>query len=183
MAAENTTGEQRLIVIGAIGGAHGVRGDVRVRSYTGEPEAVFDYGPLLDEKGAVILEALSARPAKDFFIVRPKSPRQKEEWDALKGVKLHVPREAFDATEENEFYIEDLVGLTARSPEGETLGRVKSVQDFGAGDLLEITPAAGGKSVFVPFTVEAAPRVDIIQNTIIIEQFKEWADESEGRDT
>lgn len=180
MAANRSTDDQKLIVVGVLRGAHGVRGDVRVQSFTAEPEDCFAYGPLLDEKGGALLEAVSARPAKDHFIVRPKTLRQKEEWDALKGVKLYVPRDAFEAPEDDEFYIEDLVGLAAVSPEGASVGRVKAVQNYGAGDLLEIAPMAGGKSVFVPFTEAAVPDVDLEAGRIVILEFDAWADESAG---
>ncbi|MEO1187877.1 MAG: hypothetical protein AAFW60_02300, partial [Pseudomonadota bacterium] len=79
-----------LVVVGAILGAHGVRGDVRVKSFTAEPEALFDYAPFLDEAGVELLDPVRTRPAKDHFVVSPKALRQKEEWDALKSTRLYV---------------------------------------------------------------------------------------------
>ena len=173
---------KRLIVVGVLKGAHGVRGDVRVKSFTQDPEACFGYGPLLSEAGAPILEAVSVRPAKDHFIVKPARPRQKEAWDALKGAKLHVPREALEALDDDEFYIEDLVGLKAVSETGAVIGRVKAVQDFGAGDLLEIAPNGGGKTVLVPFSIETAPEIDMEAGRIVLVDFAAWADESDAPD-
>lgn len=176
----------RLIVVGVVKGAHGVRGDVRVKPFTEDPNACFDYGPLLTADGEVLLEPVSARPAKDHFIVKPVKTRQKEEWDALKGTKLYVPREAFDAPDEDEFYIEDLVGLQIVSEAGDPVGRIKAVQDYGAGDLLEIAPKEGGKSVFVPFSRETTPDIDLETGRVTVVDFATWADESgspEGQNT
>ena len=110
-----TPTQERLVVVGAIAGAHGVRGDVRVKSFTEEPDALFTYGPLISETGEPLLEALKIRPGKDHFIVTPKRPREKEDWDALKGTRLHVPRSVLPPPEPDEFYVDDLVGLSTRA--------------------------------------------------------------------
>ncbi|MEO0983527.1 MAG: ribosome maturation factor RimM [Pseudomonadota bacterium] len=167
-----------LVVVGVILGAHGVRGDVRVKSFTEEPEACFAYGALLSAEAAALVEAKSWRPAKDHFIVTPAHPKQKEEWDALKGALLHIPRAALPPTEDDELYVEDLIGLAAVAPDGAGLGTVKAVQDFGAGDLLEIAPAGGGASVLVPFTEAEAPDVDLAAGRIVIADFETWANQS-----
>ena len=99
----NPTDPARLIVVGALAGAHGVRGDVRVRSFTDEAEAIFDFDALLDEAGKPLLKVARYRPASDHFIVTPATPRQKEEWDAMKGVKLHVSRSDLPPADEDEF--------------------------------------------------------------------------------
>ena len=166
--------------MGAIIGAHGVRGDVRVKSFTADPDDLFDYGPLLDQRGAVLLEAASARPAKSHFIVTPKAPRQKEAWDALKSTPLHVPRAALPPTDDDEVYVDELIGLTALDADGARLGTVKAVQNYGAGDLLEVSPAGGGKTVLVPFTEEDVPEIDIGAGRLVIPQWALWADEGEA---
>ncbi len=171
-----------LIVVGALLGAHGVRGDVRVKSFTGEPDALFDYGPFSNEQGEVILDPKSARPAKDHFIVTPLKPLQKEEWDALKGTRLYIPRERLPETDDDDFYIEDLVGLTVQDSTEAVLGRVKAVQNHGAGDLLEIQPKSGGKSVLIPFTLADVPTIDLAQKSITVMDFETWADESKPKD-
>jgi 16S rRNA processing protein RimM len=167
------TADNRLIVVGVLKGAHGVRGDVRVRSFTSDPDAVFDFGPLLDESGKVILTPKSARPGKDHFIVRPKEQKQKEDWDALRGTLLYVPRASLPDADEDEFYIEDLVGLDVYGGGDERAGSVRAVQDFGAGDLLEIDLTGGG-SVFVPFTLADVPVVDLAARRVVVATLDEW---------
>jgi len=178
----NPTDPARLIVVGALAGAHGVRGDVRVRSFTGEAEAIFDFDALLDEAGKPLLKVARYRPASDHFIVTPATPRQKEEWDAMKGVKLHVSRSDLPPADEDEFYVEDLVGLNVADTAGNKAGTVKSVQNFGAGDLLEIAPAAAGEpAYFVPFTLEDVPGVDFEQRQVTLKDPQVWADQSDPR--
>ena len=166
--------DNRLIVVGVLKGAHGVRGEVRVKSFTTDPDAVFAYGTLLDATGVPVLTPKSARPGKDHFIVRPKEQKQKEDWDAMRGTLLHVPRANLPAAEEDEFYIEDLVGLDVYSGGSERAGRVRAVQDFGAGDLLEIDLAGGG-SVMVPFTLADVPIVDLAARRVVVPSLEEWA--------
>lgn len=167
-----------LVVVGVIMGAHGVRGDVRVKSFTAEPDALFEYAPFLSETGDVLIDPLRARPAKDHFIVTPEKPLQKEEWDKLKSTKLYVPRDVLPEIEEDEFYIEDLVGLEVFSGGDTPIGRVKAVLNHGASDLIEVQPIPDGKPVLVPFTLDDVPVVDINARRIVIATFEIWADES-----
>lgn len=179
MSDQNT---DRLIVVGALAGAHGVRGDVRVRSFTDDPVSLFELGPLLDEKGKPVLEPKKAKPANDHFIVTPAESRQKEEWDAMKGVKLHVRRSSLPPPDEDEFYVEDLVGMAVINADGAPVGSVRSVQDFGAGDLIEVAPSApDATSYFVPFTLKDVPGVDFDANSITIADPETWADQSDPR--
>ncbi|WP_084395729.1 ribosome maturation factor RimM [Henriciella aquimarina] len=173
--------DDRLIVVGALAGAHGVRGDVRVKSFTDEPDALFAYGPLLSETGEALLDARQVRPAKDHFIVTPKKPRQKEDWDALKGTRLHVRRSSLPPPDEDEFYVDDLTGLTVLDETGTTIGTVKAVQNFGAGDLVEVLPSQKGQpSFFVPFTLADVPALDFSAGTITLADAAGWADTSGG---
>ena len=169
----NESADDRLIVVGAIKGAHGVRGEVRVKSFTADPEAVFSYGPLLDQAGVPVLTPVSARPGKDHFIVRPKEHKQKEDWDGMRGTLLHVPRACLPETGEDEFYVEDLVGLDVFAGGGEPAGRVRALQDFGAGDLLEIDLADGG-SVMVPFTLADVPVIDLAARRVVVPGLEDW---------
>ena len=171
-----------FVVVGAILGAHGVRGDVRVKSFTAEPEAVFDYAPFCDEAGAVILSPKAARPAKDHFIVTPETARQKEEWDALKGTRLYVPRDSLPEPEDDEFYIDDLVGLDVFSGGETRIGKVKAVLNHGATDLIEVQVSGKGKPVLIPFTLEDVPVVALDQNRIVVANFDIWADETRPED-
>lgn len=167
-----------LVVVGVILGAHGVRGDVRVKSFTAEPEALFEYAPFLSETGDVLIDPVRARPAKDHFIVTPEKALQKEEWDRLKSTKLYVSRDILPEIEEDEFYIEDLVGLQVYSGGDTPIGRVKAVLNHGAGDLIEVQPTPNGKPVLVPFTLDDVPVVDLNARRIVIATFEIWADES-----
>ncbi|MEM7329011.1 MAG: ribosome maturation factor RimM [Pseudomonadota bacterium] len=171
-----------LVVIGAILGAHGVRGDVRIKSFTADPEAVFDYAPFLDEGGNTLIDPSRARPAKDHFVVTPKHTRQKEEWDSLKSTRLYVPRHALPDADEDEFYINDLIGMDVFAGGEERIGRVKAVLNHGAGDLIEIQRVGPGKPVLIPFTQEDVPVVDIARGRIVVANFELWQDESRPDD-
>ncbi|MDJ0922163.1 MAG: ribosome maturation factor RimM [Henriciella sp.] len=173
-----TKSPTELIIVGQIAGAHGVRGDVRVKSFTADPEALFAYGPLLSETGAILIEPKSVRPAKDHFVVTPQKPLEKEDWDRLKGTRLFVPRGELPKADEDEFYVEDLVGLEVRGERNDKLGRVKAVLNHGAGDVIEIEPAIRGKSVLVPFTLEDVPGINLDAGYIVVATFDVWADET-----
>lgn len=153
-------GKQTLIVVGQIAGAFGVRGEVRLRSFTDDPEAVFSYGPLLDEAGQVVLTPVRHRVLNDLFGVTTKEQRQREEWEAMRGTLLHAPRSALPEAEEGEVYVADLIGARVVHVDGRELGVVKSVQNFGAGELLEIRPATG-QTYLLPFTEETFPEIDV----------------------
>ena len=153
------TTDSRLILVGQIGGAFGVRGEVRVTAFTADPLALTAYGPLLRADGSVGLTLTSARPDKNGVVGRAREIATKEEADALRGLKLHVPRDRFPEPEEDEFYLADLIGLQVRDADDTVIGAVKTVQNFGADDMLEITPAAGGPTWYLPFTRDAVPEV------------------------
>ena len=153
--------EEKLILVGQVAGGFGVRGEVRVTAFTADPLALTAYGPLLRADGSAGLTLTAARAVKGAVIGRAKEIETKEQADALRGLKLFVPRERFPAPQEDEFYVADLISLEARDPQGTVLGRIKSVQNFGASDMLEITPAQGGPSWYLPFTREAAPEIHI----------------------
>lgn len=171
-----TNSNDKLIAVGVLRGAHGVRGEVRVKSYTADPDALFTYGPLLDETGAVVLTPKGARPGKDHFIVRPKEMKQKEEWDAMRGRLLHVPRARLPVAAEDEFYVEDLAGLDVFTDGASPAGRVKSVQNFGSGDLLEIEVKGLASTVFVPFTLADVPEIDMAARRVTIPELAAWAE-------
>jgi len=156
------TQDSRLILVGQVGGGFGVRGEVRVTAFTADPLALTAYGPLLRADGSVALTLTSARPDKSGVVGRAKEIATKEEADALRGLKLHVPRDRFPEPEdEDEFYLADLIGLQARDGEDAVIGAVRAVQNFGASDMLEIAPAAGGPTWYLPFTRDAVPEVRV----------------------
>ncbi|MBI1254889.1 MAG: 16S rRNA processing protein RimM [Hyphomonas sp.] len=173
--------DDRLIAVGVLRGAHGVRGEVRVKSYTSDPEALFTYGPLMNEAGTVLLTPKTARAGKDHFIVRPQEALQKEEWDALRGRLIYVPRARLPAAEDDEFYVEDLAGMDVYSGGDSPAGRVRSVQNFGSGDLLEVDVTGLASSVFVPFTQADVPVVDVAARRVVIPELAVWSDPGTGK--
>ena len=157
-----------LIQVGRVAGAFGVRGEVRITSFTADPAALLDYRDLKREDGAPALTLLAGRPAKGGIVARAKEIETREQAEALRGLKLFIPRSALPETEdEDEFYVTDLIGLAVETPEGEPLGAIRSVQDFGAGDLLEILPPEGGATWYLPFTKEAVPEVRLADRKVI----------------
>ena len=159
--------DAKLILVGQVAGGFGVRGEVRVTAFTADPLALKTYGPLLRADGSVGLTLTTARAAKGAVIGRAKEIETKEQADALRGLKLFVPRERFPEPDEDEVYVTDLIGLEARDPDGRVLGRIKAVQNFGASDMLEITPAEGGQTWYLPFTLEATPELHIADGWIL----------------
>jgi 16S rRNA processing protein RimM len=156
------------VCIAQIGAAHGVRGEVRLKPFTEDPLAVTRYGALESEDGNRRFEIEAVRPAKDMLVARLKGVTDRDAAEALKNIRLFVAREKLPQPEADEFYHADLVGLTARKQNGETVGTVKAVHNFGAGDLLEIEPAAGA-TIMLPFNEVTVPVVDIAAKTIVVE--------------
>ncbi|HEV7229624.1 ribosome maturation factor RimM [Brevundimonas sp.] len=151
---------ENLILVAQVAGGFGVKGEVRVTAWTADPMALLAYGPLLRADGSVGLTLTSGRPEKTAIVGRAKEIATKEQADALRGLKLFVPRDRLPPPEdEDEFYLTDLIGLTARDAEDRVIGTVKSVPNFGAGDMLEIAPAEGGPTWYLPFTRDAVPDV------------------------
>jgi 16S rRNA processing protein RimM len=149
-----------MILVGRVAGAFGVKGEVRISAYTEDPMALLGYRVLLREGGEAGLTLESGRAQKKDFVGRAAEVSTREDAERLRGLRLYVPRAALPVPDEDEFYLVDLLGLEARSPQGEALGKIRSVQDFGAGDLLEIAPERGA-SWWVAFTKETAPIVNI----------------------
>jgi 16S rRNA processing protein RimM len=156
-----------LIQVGRVAGAFGVKGELRITSFTAEPLALVDYKALVREDGSPGLTLTSGRAAKGGVIVRAREVETRDQAEALRGLKLYISRDRLPEPEEDEFYVTDLVGLALRSPEGEALGTIRSVQDFGAGDLLEVEPPEGGATWYLPFTREAVPEVRIADGVVV----------------
>jgi 16S rRNA processing protein RimM len=156
------------ICLGQIGAAHGVHGEVRLRSYTSDPRAIAGYGPLQTEDGRVFaIESL--KPAGDHFVARFSGVRDREAARALANAKLYVPRERLPAPEApDEFYHADLIGLAVLDPTGKQLGTIVAVHNFGAGDLIEVDRAAGGSTEMLPFNEMTVPVVDVAAGRIIV---------------
>ena len=149
----------RRILLATIGSAHGVRGEVRVKTYTDDPAAIGQYAPLLAEDGRSFrIERM--RVSKDIMIAKFSGIDDRNAAEALNGVSLFVDRERLPAAADEEFYHADLIGMMAQTLEGEQLGTVIALHDFGAGDILEVAPPRG-PTFFLPFTKEAVPAIDI----------------------
>jgi 16S rRNA processing protein RimM len=157
------------IRVARIGAAHGVRGEVKLWSFTEDPLAVADYGPLQTEDGAQAFEIESLRPGKDFLVARLKGVSDRSAAEKLTNTDLFVPRQRLPAIEEADtFYYADLVGLSAVTADGKTLGTVSAVHNFGAGDIIEIAPTGGGQTLMLPFTEATVPKVDMAARKIVV---------------
>jgi 16S rRNA processing protein RimM len=168
----------RLILMGVFGAPQGVRGEIRVRSLTGEPRAISDYGPLTNKGRTRPFAFESLRPLKDDMLAaRIAGVSTREAADALKNVEIFARRDQLPPPNEDEFYYDDLVGLEAVDAAGAPLGRVISLMNHGAGDILEIAPAAGGETLLLPFTKSVAPRIDFDAGRIVIEPPSEVEDD------
>lgn len=161
------TANPKLILVGHVAGGFGVKGEVRIHTYTADPLALTAYGPLLRADGSHGLTLTQMRATKDGVVGRASEIATKEEADALRNLKLYVPREAFPAPDEDEFYLADLIGVEARDQSGAVLGTIKAVQNFGADDMLEIAPTTGGPTWFLPFTKAAVPDLHLADGWVL----------------
>ena len=156
------------LCVGVIGKPKGVRGAFRVTSYTARPEDILAYGPLRDGPDGRELALDVVETVKGGIVARLPGVGDRDAAEALRGAKLYLPRAALPAAEAGEYYHADLVGLAVELTGGAAFGTVRAVHDFGAGGLLEVAPAAGGETVYVPFTGEAVPKVDIAGGRLVI---------------
>jgi 16S rRNA processing protein RimM len=167
----------RLILMGVFGAPQGVRGEVRVKSLTGDPKAIGAYGPLTDGKRARVFAFDSLRLVTgDMLVVRVKGVSTREAAAALTGVEIFAGRDQLPPPGGDEFYYDDLVGLEAVDATGERLGRVVALANYGGGDILEIAPEGGGETLLLPFTRRVAPTIDFDAGRIMIEPPRELED-------
>ena len=156
----------RLLQVARVAGAFGVRGEIRITTFTEDPLALAAYRVLTREDGSPGLTITTARAVKGAVIARAAGIDTRDQAEALRGLKLFIAREALPAPDEDEFYHADLLGLILETPEGELMGKVKTIQDFGAGDLIEVqTPM--GASWWLPFTRETVPEVRLAEGKLI----------------
>jgi 16S rRNA processing protein RimM len=163
------------ICVARIGAPHGVRGAVKLWTFTEDPLAVDAYGPLVTKDGARQFELTSAREAKGHLVATLKGVATREDAERLNGVELYVARERLPATEQDEYYHADLIGLAAVDSANAPLGRVIAIHNFGAGDIIEIAPPQG-TTLLLPFTNAVVPTVDLAGGRVVIE----LPDEIEG---
>jgi 16S rRNA processing protein RimM len=156
------------ICIARVGAAHGVRGAVKLWTFTEDPLAVKAYGPLLTKDGARSFEIATAREVKGHLVATLKGIATREDAERLNGTELYVAREKLPATEDDEYYHADLIGLTAVNAANEPIGRVTAIHNFGAGDIIEIARPQGA-TMLLPFTNAVVPTVDLTAGRVVIE--------------
>jgi len=158
------------VQLATIGAAHGIRGEVRVKTYTDNPLSIGDYGTLYDKNGREY-EVLEIRPSKNVVIVRFRGVNDRNMAESLNGTDLFIDRSQLpEELEDDEFYHTDLIGLAAIGTDGTSYGVVKAVFDFGGGHLIELGNK-GRKSHMIPFTVAAVPEIDLDEGKIIVEPY------------
>ena len=156
------------MLVARFGAAHGVRGEIKLWSFTEDPLAIIEYEPLETCDGRRF-ELESVRPQKDFLVARVVGVSDRTAAEALRNVELYVPRDRLPAIEEEAtWYIADLIGLAAQTHDGTPVGTVTAVHNFGAGDVIEIASAAGGPTFMLPFAAETVPEVDIASGRIVL---------------
>ena len=160
--------EDERLCVGVIAGAHGVRGLVKIKSFTADPANLTAYGPLTDESGARRYQVAVTGRAKGVLLARIEGVGDRDAARALRGARLYVARAALPEPEDEEYYHADLIGLAVEDRAGAPLGRVAAVQNFGAGDILEIERPDQG-TLLVPFTKAAVPLVDPAGGRVVVE--------------
>ncbi len=158
-----------MILVGAIGGAFGVKGEVRLRAFTEKKVGIVAYGPLYGEDGKIMLRPKSWRELKDGVAVVAAEVKSKEQADAMKGQRLFVPRSNLPPTAEDEYYVVDLLGSRAEALDGTVLGDIVAVWNFGAGDIIEYKPPNGGPNVRMTFSKQAVPHVDLAAKRVVLD--------------
>jgi 16S rRNA processing protein RimM len=174
MAAAGTGAEKRIL-LGRIAAAHGIRGEVLIKTFTERPEDIAAYGPLDDGRGgALTVKVIRVTPKG--VIARITGVADRNGAEALKGVGLHVDRARLPSPDDGTYYHADLIGLAAVDPEGRPVGEVVGVHNHGAGDLLEVRLAETGKTELVAFTDAFVPEVDVAARRVVVRLDAEPAD-------
>ena len=156
------------VCVARIGAAHGVRGAVRLWTFTEDPLAVRDYGPLMTKDGTRQFEVTHLREAKDHLVVTLKGVATRDDAERLNGLELYIPRDRLPDTDDGEYYHADLIGLAAVTTAEQPLGKVIAIHNFGAGDIIEIAPPQGA-TMLLPFTNAVVPSVDLTGGRVVIE--------------
>lgn len=173
------TDAPKRVCLGVVTGPHGVQGAVRVKSFTEAPKDVARYGPLTDESGLRRFELRLIGAAKGVVIARLSGVEDRNQAEALRGLRLYLPRSALPQTGAEEYYHADLIGLEAVLGDGSLVGRVRAVHDFGAGDTLELA-RPGAPPVMVPFTRAVVPSVELAAGRLVLDPPPGLLDENEA---
>jgi 16S rRNA processing protein RimM len=161
---------ENLLLMGRIGAAHGIKGEVRIQSFTEDPLALVDYGPLTTNKPGLTIRILAARTTTNVLVARLEGVNDRNAAEKLNGVELYVDRALLPETDdEDDFYHADLIGLRAQLIDGTVVGEVSAVPNFGAGDLLEVRDARSGDTYLYPFTKAVVPAVHLKDGYLVIE--------------
>ena len=174
---EGGEGQSQRVCLGVVTGPHGVQGAVRIKSFTEEPEDIAHYGPLADDSGRRSFELELIGAAKGVVLAHLSGVEDRDQAEALRGLRLHLPRAALPQTEAEEYYHADLIGLEAVLGDGTPVGRVRAIYDFGAGDTLELT-RPGASPVMVPFTRAVVPSIELAAGRLVLDPPPGLLDES-----
>ncbi len=167
-ATQQKPSPEDRVCIGAISGVRGLKGEVRIKSFTADPDDVAAYGPVSTDGGERSFDIRVTAHAKGQIIARLSGIDDRDAAEALKGERLYVPKSALPEAEDGAYYHADLIGLGVETAAGEKLGIVKAVHNFGAGDVIEITGEGDKGGLMVPFTADAVPEVDIENGRIVV---------------
>jgi 16S rRNA processing protein RimM len=156
------------VCVAVVAAAHGLRGALKLRCFTEQPEDVAAYGPVFDRDGNRLFELQVIGPAPGGVLARADGIKDRNAAEALRGIELFVPRSALPPLPPDEFYYSDLEGMEVLRPDGSRLGVVQSVDNFGAGDVIEVL-VEDGRRLSVPFTRETVPSIDLEGHRLVIE--------------
>ena len=173
------TDAAKRVCLGVVTGPHGVQGAVRIKSFTEAAEDVARYGPLADETGGRRFELRLIGAGKGVVIARLAGVEDRNQAEALRGLRLYLQRSALPQTEADEYYHADLLGLEAVLGDGTSVGRVRAIHDFGAGDTLELT-RPGAPPIMVPFTRAIVPIVEPAAGRLVLDPPPGLLDENEA---
>lgn len=160
--------QDRRILVGVVAGAHGVRGELKIKSFTAEPRAIAAYGPLGDRTGTRSFRLKLRGAVRGLLIARIDGIEDRDQAEALKGLELYVARDTLPKPKRGEWYLADLIGLAAVATDGAPIGRVKAMHNFGAGDVVEIE-RAGAPALMLPFSKRVVPEVDVAAGRIVVD--------------
>jgi 16S rRNA processing protein RimM len=161
--------DARLILMGRIGAAHGVKGEVRIASFAADPLALGRYGPLATSRPGLFLTVTAARPAGNVIVARLAGIEDRNAAEALAGVELFVDRDSLPAPDDDDFYIADLIGLEARLTDGTVIGAVAAVPNHGAGDIIEVRDSRSGQTFLFAFTRQVVPELHVAEGYLVID--------------
>lgn len=166
------------LLLGRIGAAHGIKGEVRVNSHTQDPLAIASYGPLQTDRKGLTVEFAKARISKNVLIATLKGVTDRNQAELLNGVSLYIERDQLPQTDEDEFYYSDLIGLEVRLENASVLGTILGIENYGADDLLDIKLSNSEKTTYLPFTKAVVPTVRVSEGYVIAVPPSGWLDDT-----